>query len=138
MTDKHELIGLLQQVMAFRLSGDFEAMQEYFAPNISIEFPMHSKLFNWSGKREGIEGVIEALRMIDAEVQVKGNEVLDLVHEGNTLVMRGLRKIVDLQSKKEVDVVVVDFFEWNSDGALVKIIEIFDTECVVRLLSREL
>ena len=134
---KQELLQLLGAIMQRRLVSDYEGLRQYLAEDVVAELPLSRRLFMWAGKHQGLAAVIEALRLIDAEIHIVEHVVRDVIHEGDKLVIRSFRKIANRGSSGAVDIEVSDYFEWRG-AELISFIEHFDTEAVVRLVRGEI
>ncbi len=136
MARKQELLQLLGTIMQCRLVSDYEGLRQYLAEDVVAELPLSRRLFMWAGKHHGLAEVIEALRLIDAEIHIIEYLVRDVIHEGDKLVIRSFRKIANRGSSGVVDIEVSDYFEWRG-SELISFIEHFDTEAVLRLVWGE-
>ena len=134
---KQELLQLLGAIMQRRLVSDYEGLSQYLAEDVVAELPLSRRLFMWAGKHQGLAEVIEALRLIDAEIHIVEHVVRDVIDEGDKLVIRSFRKIANRGSSGVVDIEVSDYFEWRG-AELISFIEHFDTEAVLRLVRGEI
>ena len=134
---KQELLQLLGAIMQRRLVSDYEGLSQYLAEDVVAELPLSRRLFMWAGKHQGLAAVIEALRLIDAEIHSVEHVVRDVIHEGDKLVVRSFCKIANRGSSGVVDIEVSDYFEWRG-AELISFIEHFDTEAVLRLVRGEI
>lgn len=134
---KQELLQLLGAIIQRRLVSDYEGLSQYLAEDVVAELPLSRRLFMWAGKHQGLAEVIEALRLIDAEIHIVEHVVRDVIDEGDKLVIRSFRKIANRGSSGVVDIEVSDYFEWRG-AELISFIEHFDTEAVLRLVRGEI
>ena len=133
---KQQLLEHLDAIMQRRLVSDYEGLKHYLAEDVVAELPLNRHLFMWAGKHQGLAEVIEALRLIDAEIHIVEHLVRDVIHEGNKLVIRSFRTIANRGSSGVVGIEVSDYFEWRG-AELISFIEHFDTEAVLRLVRGE-
>jgi ketosteroid isomerase-like protein len=108
-----------------RMAGELDAMMKYFAPDVVVHYRCTKEGLFLPGELHGVDAFRENIRLTDIEYEPLGFEVLDILVQGQTGVVRWRNSWRGRGTGRVVTLDMAHFLRWRN-GSIVEVFEYLD------------
>jgi ketosteroid isomerase-like protein len=113
------------EITRLRMAGEIDEMLRYFAPNVIVRYHATKEGLFLPGVLHGRDALKENIRLTDVDYEPLGGEVLDILVDGSTTVVRWRNSWRHRNSGQTSTLDMAHFLSWR-DGMVVEVFEYLD------------